>query len=154
VRKIFTRNLLLALIVLTSAWACSVSTAKLSDIKTGKDKEVTQPASTFKAGDTIYANAAVTHNPAKVTVRMYITVDDAPGMTQGSTIPNSEVSMDVDHDGTVRYNFPTSVTTKGGKFMIVAAMIDENGQKKDTKSASVTVEPESSSEPTAATSTD
>jgi len=147
VREILTRKVLFAFIVLTGAWACSISTAKLSEIKTGKDKEITQPTSTFKAGDTIYANAAVTNNPAKVTVRMYISVDDAPGMTKGSTIPNSEVSMDIDHDGTVRYTFPTSVTTKGGKFMIVANMIDENGQKKDTKSTSVTVEPDSSESP-------
>ena len=130
----------LIVVVMTGAWACSVSTANLTGVKTGKDKDVTQTATTFKAGDTIYANAAVANNPGKVTVKMYITVDDAPGMTKGSTIPNSEVSMPVDGDGTVRYNFPTSAATQGGKFTIVAEMSDENGQKKDTKSASVAVE--------------
>jgi uncharacterized iron-regulated membrane protein len=137
----------LVLVVMTGAWACSVSTAKLSDVKTGKDKDTTQTASTFKAGDTIYATAGVANNPGKVTVKMYINVDDAPGMAKGSTVPNSQVSLDLDGDGTARYNYPTIATTKGGKFMIVADMLDENGQQKDTKTASFTVEPGSSAAP-------
>jgi len=131
---------ILALVVMTGAWACSVSTANLSDVKTGKDKDITQAATTFRAGDTVYANASVANNPGKVKVNMYMTVDDAPGMTKGSKIPNSDVSMEVDGDGTVRYNFPTSATTKGGKFTITAEMLNENGEKKDSKSTSFTVE--------------
>lgn len=127
--------------VMTGAWACNMSTANLSGVKTGKDKDVTQAASTFKAGETIYATAAVANNPGKVTVKVYITVDDAPGMTKGSTVPNSEATMPVDGDGTVRYNFPTAAATKGGKFTVVADMMNENGEKKDSKSASFTVEP-------------
>jgi hypothetical protein len=125
---------------MTGAWACNMSTANLAEVKTGKDKDVTQPASSFKAGETIYATAAVANNPGKVTVKVYITVDDAPGMTKGSTVPNSEATMPVDGDGTVRYNFPTSAATKGGKFTVVADMMNENGEKKDSKSASFTVE--------------
>ncbi|HTH50977.1 MAG TPA: hypothetical protein VL501_03535 [Pyrinomonadaceae bacterium] len=130
----------LALVVITGAWACNVSTANLSEVKTGKDKDVTQAASTFKAGDTIYATAAVANNPGKVSVKLYIIVDDAPGMTKGSTITNSDATIPVDGDGTVRYNFPTSAATKGGKFTVVADMLNENGERKDSKSASFTVE--------------
>lgn len=131
----------LALVVMTGAWACNMSTANLSAVKTGKDKDITQAASTFKAGDTVYATAAVANNPGKVTVKVYITVDDAPGMSKGSTIPNSEATMPVDGDGTVRYNFPTSAAAKGGKFTVVADMMNESGEKKDSKSTSFTVEP-------------
>ncbi|MFL6374615.1 MAG: hypothetical protein ACJ73D_08125 [Pyrinomonadaceae bacterium] len=133
------------LILMTAAWACSSSTANLTGVNTGKDKDITQAASTFKAGDTIYAAVPVANNPGKVTVKVYITVDDAPGMTKGSTIPNSEVSMQLDGDGTVKYNYPTLATTKGGKFNIVADMLDPNGDKKDTKSASIVVQAGSSS---------
>ena len=132
---------ILALAVLSGAWACSPSTANLSDVRTGKDKDVAEATTTFKAGDTVYANASVANNPGKVKVNMYLTVDDAPGMTKGAMIPNSDVSMEVDGDGTVRYNFPTSATTKGGRFTIVADMLNENGEKKDSKSTSFTVEP-------------
>jgi hypothetical protein len=145
VKKGFYGLLFPVVIIMTAAWACSTSTANISSMKTGKDKDVTQSASTFKAGDTIYANAVVANNPGKVTVKMYITVDDAPGMTKGSTISNSEVSMPLDGDGTVRYNYPTLATTQGGKFTIVADMMDDSGQKKDSKSASITVEPGSGS---------
>jgi len=145
VKKGFYGLLFPAVIIMTAAWACSTSTANLTGVNTGKDKDVTQATSTFKAGDTIYANAAVANNPGKVTVKMYITVDDAPGMTKGSTISNSEVTMPVDGDGTVKYNYPTIATTKGGKFNIVAEMMNENGEKKDSKSASITVEPGSGS---------
>ena len=134
----------LVLAVMTGAWACSVSTANLSEVKTGKDKDVTQAATTFSAGDVIFANASVANNPGKVKVNMYITVDDAAGMTKGAKVPNSDVSMDVDGDGTVRYNFPTSAATKGGKFTIVADMLNENGEKKDSRSTSFTVEPDTS----------
>lgn len=137
--------LLPVVIIMTAAWACSTSTANISGVKTGKDKDVTQSASSFKAGDTIYATAAVANNPGKVTVKMYITVDDAPGMTKGSTISNSEVTMPVDGDGTVKYNYPTLATTQGGKFTIVADMMNENNEKKDSKSTSITVEPGSGS---------
>jgi len=132
-------SFILALAVMTIASACSASSANLASVKTGKDKDVTQLSSDFKAGDTIYANASVANNPGKVTVKIYITVDEAPGMTKGTTVPNSEVSMLVDGDGTVRYSFATVATTKGGKFNVVADMMDENGQKKDTKSEPITV---------------
>jgi uncharacterized iron-regulated membrane protein len=140
VRKSLLGFCVVALVVMTGAWACSVSTANIAGVKTGKDKDITQATSTFKAGETIYASAAVANNPGKVTVKMYITVDDAPGMTKGSTIPNSEVTMPVDGDATVRYNFPTSAATKGGKFTVVADMMNENGEKKDSKTASFNVE--------------
>ncbi|MBV9241631.1 MAG: hypothetical protein JO314_06445, partial [Acidobacteria bacterium] len=130
--------LLPLLILITAAWACNASSANLASVKTGKDKDVTQPTSTFKAGDTIYANAAVANNAGKVTVKIYITVDDAPGMTKGDTIPNSEASRDVDGDGTVKYDFPTLATTKGGKFNIVVDML-QGSEKKDSKSASFSV---------------
>ncbi|HEV7699686.1 MAG TPA: hypothetical protein VGO43_05615, partial [Pyrinomonadaceae bacterium] len=64
-----------------------------------------------------------------------------PGMTKGSTIPNSEVTLDLDGDGTAKYNFPTFATSKGGKFNIVADMMNDAGEKKDSKTVGVVVEP-------------
>jgi len=154
VKRSFLGLALPVLIVMTAAWACNMSTANLSELKVGKDKDVTQAASTFKAGDTIYANAVVSNNPGKVTVKMHIVVDDAPGMTKGTMVPNSDVSMEVDGDGTVRYNFETSPATKGGKFTVVADMLNEEGEKKDGKTASFTVEPGSGNGADADKSTD
>lgn len=131
---------LVGVILFTAAFACNMSTANLSSLKTLKDKDGAE-TSTYKAGDTIYANATVSNNGGKVSVKMYLTVDDAPGMKKGDVIPNSEVKLDLDGDGTAKYNFPTYATSKGGKFNIVAEMMNDAGEKKDTKTAGFTVTP-------------
>jgi len=133
--------IIVAIVLFTGAWACNMSTANLSSLKTSKDKDGAQETTTYKAGDTIYATAAVSNNPGKVTVKIYMTVDDAPGMKKGEQVPNSEVKVDLDGDGRAKYNFPTFPTTQGGKFTVVAEMLNESGEKKDSKSASITVAP-------------
>jgi hypothetical protein len=138
---------IVALVLFTAAWACNVSTANLTSLKTSKDKDGTQETTTYNAGDTIYAQAAVGNNPGKVSVKIYMTVEDAPGMKKGDTIPNSEVKLDLEGDGTAKYNYPTYVTTRGGKFNVVAEMMNEAGEKKDSKTAAITVQPGSASGP-------
>lgn len=133
--------IIVAIVLLTGAWACNMSTANLSSLKTSKDKDGGQETTTYKAGDTIYATAAVSNNPGKVTVKMYMTIDDAPGMKKGDQVPNSEVKLDIDGDGRAKYNFPTFPTTQGGKFTVVADMLNESGEKKDSKTVSITVAP-------------
>ena len=139
-----TGSLIAVLALLVSGLACNMSTANLSSLKLGKDKDATQETTAYKAGDTIYGVATVSNNPGKVTVTMYLTVDEAPGMNKGETVPNSEVKLELNGDGTARYNFPTFPTTRGGKFNMVADMINEAGEKKDSKTASFTVAPGSS----------
>jgi hypothetical protein len=130
---------IVAIVLFTAAFACNVSTANLS-LKTLKEKDGAE-TTTYKAGDTIYANGTVANSPGKTTVRMYLTVEDAPGMKKGEMIPNSEVKLDLAADGVAKYNYPTYATTKGGKFNVVAEMMNEEGEKKDTKSVTITVEP-------------
>lgn len=131
---------LVAIVIFTAAFACNVSTANLSSLTTMKEKDGAETTS-YKAGDTIYANATVSNNGGKVTVKMYITVEDAQGMTKGEKVPNSEVSLDIEKDGVAKYNYPTYATTKGGKFNIVADMYNDSGEKKDSKSVAITVAP-------------
>ena len=42
-------------LVLVAAGACSSGPPSLSDLKVGKDKDVTQPANAFEAHDAVYA---------------------------------------------------------------------------------------------------
>lgn len=137
--------LIVALVLLTGAWACNMSTASLASLKTSKDKEATQETTTYKAGDTIFATAVVGNNPGKVTVKIYLTVEDAPGMKKGDTIPNSEAKVEIDGDGNAKYNYPTYATTNGGKFNVVADMLNDAGEKKDSKTVTITVQPGSGS---------
>jgi hypothetical protein len=131
---------IIAIVIFSSAFACNMSTANLSSLKTLKEKDGAE-TNTYKAGDTIYASAAVSNNPGKVSVKMYLAVDEAPGMKKGDIIPNSEVKLDIDGDGVAKYNYPTFATTKGGKFNIVAEMMNDAGEKKDSKTAAITVAP-------------
>lgn len=133
---------LVAVVLFTAAFACNVSTANLSSLKTMKAKDGAE-TTTFTAGDTIYADAKVANNSGKVTVRMYIQVEDAPAlnMKKGDIVPNSETKVEIDGDGVAKYNYPTYATTKGGKFDLVAEMINNDGEKKDSKSVTITVEP-------------
>ena len=135
---------IVAIVLFTAAFACNMSTANLSSLKTSKEKDGAETTA-YKAGDTIYANAAVSNNGGKVSVKLYLTVEDAPGMKKGDVIPNSEAKLDLDGDGVAKYNFPTFATSKGGKFNVVAEMYNEGGEKKDSKTVAITVEPGSTS---------
>ncbi len=131
---------IVAIVLFTAAFACNMSTANISSLKTSSQKDGPDTTS-YKAGDTIYANAAVSNNGGKVVVKMFITVDDAPGMKKGDVIPNSETSLNLDGDGVAKYNYPTFATTKGGKFNVVAEMYNDAGEKKDSKTVAITVAP-------------
>lgn len=141
--------IIVAVVIFTAAFACNMSTANISSLKTTKEKDGAD-TTTYKAGDTIYAAATVSNNGGKVTVRMYLQAEDAPGvnMKKGDMVPNSETKLELDGDGVAKYSYPTYATTKGGKFNVVAEMMNEQGEKKDTKSVTITVEPGTASAPT------
>jgi hypothetical protein len=62
-------------------------------------------------------------------------------MKKGEVVPNSEAKVDLNGDGVAKYNYPTVATTKGGKFNLSAEMYNEEGEKKDSKTVTITVEP-------------
>jgi hypothetical protein len=119
---------------------CSFSTANMSSLETSKDKEGKQKSSTFKSGDTLYAKANIANNPGKVKVKYYLVADDVKGVNKGETLKGSDVSVDLDGDGVASYNVPVAPGFPGGTYTLNADMINENGEKKDSKTAKVTVE--------------
>jgi hypothetical protein len=131
-------NLALSLgLLIVAGLACnySASTANISDLKLGKDKEVTQAATTFAAGDTVYAEATISNAPSKVKVKGQLTVEDVEGQQAGPT--GLEKTIDLDGSGTATFTFspPPSGWPKG-KYKVEVFMLDEGGQQKDQKSAS------------------
>lgn len=135
-------TLLIALTALASiALACSFSTANMSSFKTSKDKDGKQEATTFKAGDTIYANAVISNAGSKTTTRFYLVADaDGPGVKKGETVKGTEVKVDLPSAGTAQYSLPIPAGMSSGKFTLNAEMLDEKGEKKDSKSTSITIE--------------
>lgn len=115
------------------ALGCNFSTANMSSLKVGKDKAVSSETTNFKPGDTIYGIAAVSNNPGKVKVNF--TLADSTG----KTLPGSEVSLDIDGDGTANYTLPLPDSFDTGSYKLTADMLNESGEKKDSKTVNITV---------------
>ncbi len=129
-------------IIAAIGMACnfSASTANIGSFKVAKDKEGKQAASTFKSGDTIYAIAEISASMSKTTVKFSMTADDAPGMKKGEEVPLNNPKVELPSSGTATYTLPVPAGMKGGKFTLTADMLNEAGEKKDTKSAAITIE--------------
>jgi hypothetical protein len=128
-----------ALAIFSAGFACSVSTANLGDLKTSTDKDGKSTSSSFKSGDTLYGAVPVKNNPGKVKVKFTLVAEDVKDLKKGDTLKGSDVSVDIDGDGTASYNVPVSAGFPGGKYKLNADMINEQGEKKDSKTVDVTV---------------
>lgn len=135
-------NLTLGLcLLLVADLACnfSVSTANISSLKLGKDKSVSQEASSFSTGDTIYAAAVISNAPGNVKVKGRMVVEDVAGQQSGP-IPGLETTVDLAGSGTATFTFsPPTAGWPKGKYKLEALMLNENGEQKDQETASFTV---------------
>jgi len=118
---------------MTAAWECSIGEAKMSSFKTSKDKEGKTETTSFKAGETLYANAEI-GGSSKTTTKIWLQDDT------GKTIPGTEVKIDLPRNGTANYTLPLPASVPGGKYTLYADMLDEKGEKKDGKSVGITIE--------------
>jgi hypothetical protein len=128
-------------LLLIAALACnfSASTANISGLKLGKDKSVSQEASSFAPSDTIYAVGTVSNAPGKVKLKGRLVVDEVPGQQSGP-VPGIEETLDLAGSGTATYTFsPPPNGWPKGKYKIEVIMMNEEGQQKDQKTASFTV---------------
>ncbi len=122
-----------------AAQACNFSTANLSSLKTSTDKEGKTESSSFKTGDTLNGKAQVSNNPGKVEVKFTLVAEDVKGLTKGETLKGSDVTVKVDGDAVAAYTVPVSAGFLAGTYKLNADMINEAGEKKDSKSVNVTV---------------
>lgn len=118
---------------------CSFSSVNMSSLKTFKDEAGKTEATSFKAGDTIYGKAQISNNPGKVTVKMSLAAEDAKGITKGETIKGSEVTVNLDGDGVATYTLPIPPAAPAGTYKFNADMMNEAGEKKDSKAAPLTI---------------
>lgn len=121
------------------ALACSFGPATISDFKTSKDKDGKQDSSSFKSGETVYGNATVSGG-SKSTVKFTLVADNAPGMKKGDVVQGSEAKVEMAAGGLAQFTMTVPATFSGGKFNVVADLMDEKGEKKETKSAAITIE--------------
>ena len=135
-------NLVLGLgLLLVAALGCkfSASTANISSLKIGKDKNVSQETSSFGAKDTIYGTAEISNAPDKLKVKGRLVVDDVEGQQKGP-IPGLEDTVELPGSGTAIFTFsPPSSGWPKGKYKLEVLMLNEGGEQKDQKEASFTV---------------
>ena len=148
-RRILVKNLiglsLVAVILFTAAFACNMGTTGISSFKVSKDKEGSQESSSFKGGDTLYGRAAVTTASGAIKVKFRIETDDVAGASKGTTVPGSDVTVDLAGDGTATYTVPIPEgAVKGGKYNVIADLMDDKGDKKDSKTSGITIAMDSS----------
>lgn len=121
--------------LLVAVGACKSGPPSISDLKVGKDKAVTQPASAFDAKETLYAVAKIDNPPENGKVIGRLAVVDVPGQQPG-VIPGLEVTLNLT-GGINTTNFDFSAPTAGwpdGKYRIEVVLLDGAGAEKGQKS--------------------
>ena len=122
------------LVVLALACKFSASTANISGLKIGKDKTVSTETSTFAPNDTVYAVATISNAISKVKVKGRLVPEDAPGEK------GPEDTVELPSSGTATFTFtPPASGFPPGKYKVEVIMMNEEGEQKDTKSATFTV---------------
>jgi hypothetical protein len=134
-----TKQFLAAAVLMLFVAACSVSTAHISSLKTGKDKAISTEASSFAPTDTIYAQAHAANLPEKVTMQWQVVAEKVTGQPPNTPIAQLNVNNDLPSDGDSTYTLaPPTAGWPTGTYKITVTMMD-NGQQRDQKSTEVTV---------------
>jgi hypothetical protein len=124
---------LAAALALVAAQACSfsVSTANLSSLKLGKDKDAAQETSTFKPSDLVYAVAVVSNAGEDVKVKGRLAVVDVEGEKAGP-IPSTESTVDLPGGGTASFTLsPPPSGWPAGKYKIEVLVNGTSAGSKD-----------------------
>ena len=128
------------------ALACkfNFSTANLSELKIGKNNDVTTEASSFGPIDTVYGKATVSNAPGKTKVKIRLLIDNLvdkiEGFKSGDLVPGMELTKELPGSGSVTFNFsPPSAGWPAGSYKVETTMMNEDGEKKDEKTATFNV---------------
>jgi hypothetical protein len=138
-------------VLLVAVGACSSGPPSLGDLKVGKDKEVTQPASAFAAHDSVYAEAKIDNPPKGGKVVGRLVIVDVPGQ-QAGPIPGLEKTIDLAGPlNTASFDF--TAPTAGwpdGKYKLEVVLLDGSGANKGEKSSEFTTSGNPAEAPAAA----
>src|SRR5687767_4805175 len=93
------------LILVSMACNFSYSTANLSELKLGKDKDVSSPSTTFKPEDEISAVTEVNNASGKNKVKFRLLYDDVEGAKSGTLAYKLETEFETDGSHKVWFNF-------------------------------------------------
>jgi hypothetical protein len=128
-------------LLIIAALACnfSATTANISSVKLGKDKNISQEANDFGPRDTIYGVAQIANVPDKVQVKGRLVVDDVEGQEVGP-IPGLEDTVELGGSGTATFTFtPPTAGWPKGRYKMEIFLLTEGGEQKDQETAGFVV---------------
>ena len=128
------------LILVSMACNFSYSTANLSDLKFGKDKDASSPTTTFKPEDEIYAVTAVNNASGKNKVKFRLLFDEVEGAKSGAVAYKVEKELEIDGSRAVWLNFSVPGGMVPGTYKVEAVLTGEDDKQHDSKTATFTVE--------------
>lgn len=126
----------LALLIFVSAgFECSVTTAGLSDIKFGKNKEANPAATSFNTGEDIYALVDATGIPSgKHKLTWKVSYDNVAGKGKGEEIGKKDTELTSSSQIWTSFSSPLP-----GDYKVEATLTDEDGKTIATKTGMVKV---------------
>lgn len=132
--------LVLGILILVSM-ACnfSFSTANLSELKFGKDKDANGAGATFNPNDLIFAVTAVNNASGKNKVKFRLLFDKVEGAQSGTVAYKLEKELPVEDSREVWFSFSVPSGFVPGSYKVEAVLTDEAGKELDRKTGNLTI---------------
>ncbi len=128
-------------ILILASMACnfSFSTANLSDLKFGKDKNASGAGTSFKPEDEIFAVTAVNNTSGKNKVKFRLLFDKVEGAQTGTVAYKVDKDLAVEDSSAVWLNFSVPGGFASGSYKVEAVLTGEDGKELDRKTGNFTV---------------
>lgn len=128
----------LGILILVSI-ACSFSTANLSELKFGKDKDASSPTTTFKPADEIFVVTAVNNASGKNKAKFRVLFDKVEGGESGAVAYKLEKELEVEGSRPIWLNFSVPTGIVPGTYKAEVVLTGEDGKELDRKTGTFTV---------------
>ena len=141
------------LVVVSMACSFSFSTAKLDNLKFGKEKTATPASTTFNPTDEIFVVTAVKNAVSKNKVKFRLLFDNVQGAAAGTVAYKIEKEVESPGADDVWFNFSVPSGMMPGIYKAEVVMTGEDGKELDRKTSSFTIKgdaPASAAKPPAA----
>ncbi len=127
------------LVLISMACNFSFSTANLSELKFGKDKDANGATTSFKPEDEIFSVTAVNNASGKNKVRFRLLFDKVEGGQSGAVAYKLDKEMTVEESRPIWFNFSVPGGFVAGSYKAECVLTDEDGKELDRKTGNFAV---------------